>query len=179
MIAKCSILVALLSASSQILIPIPPNPVPINLAVVVVLLAGSLLGSYWGALSVVVYLLLGIIGLPVYSRFGTGIGHLIGPTGGFLLGYVPAAFVTGLGTYSLQGNSTHTSQVIFLAFAMLISLSIIYAVGTLMFIYTTQQSLNNSLSLTVMPFVLGDLLKITLATILTIKLKKINHYQYR
>ena len=174
-VVRTAIFVALLFVTSQILIPLPPNPVPINLAVMTVLLAGSLLGPYWGTLSVIVFILLGLIGLPVYSRFGSGASHLVGPTGGFLFGFVPAAFISGLGTYNLSSPQSKTPKfsVAFLSIAMCIGLIFIYAIGTVVFIYSTKQSLNNSLYLTTIPFIFGDTIKIALALAITIKLKKI------
>ena len=74
---------------------IPVGPVPIVLANFFVLLAGVLLGPKWGAASVGLYLLLGVVGLPVFAG-GGGIAYLTGPTGGFLIGYLPAAFLAGV-----------------------------------------------------------------------------------
>jgi biotin transport system substrate-specific component len=190
MIARCGVFVALMAITSQIAIPI--GPVPINLAVLTVLLAGSMLGAYWGVLSVLSYILLGAIGLPIFSKFGSGLGALVGPTGGFLLGYIVMVFLTGLGTYSVtsvgkvgfdgivvdgtvsdkvQGKTF--GKVVFLGLAMVISLAILYAMGTLMFVYSTNMSLNSSLWLTVLPFIPGDLIKIALALVLTVKIKRI------
>jgi biotin transport system substrate-specific component len=78
---------------AYIMIPLPP--VPITLQTLFVVLAGALLGGRLGALSQVVYLLLGIIGLPVFHGGKGGLGILLGPTGGYLVGFIAAAYVVG------------------------------------------------------------------------------------
>src|SRR3989338_3067524 len=76
-------------------IPLPFTPVPITLQTLAVLLSGAMLGPYYGALSMIIYLALGAIGLPVFAGGSSGIGALLGPTGGYLLSYPIAAFVIG------------------------------------------------------------------------------------
>jgi biotin transport system substrate-specific component len=76
-------------------IVIPLQPVPITLQSLFTCLAGILLGSSVGAMSQIVYVLLGIIGLPVFAGGKAGIGVLLGPTGGYLLGFIAAALVIG------------------------------------------------------------------------------------
>lgn len=87
---------ALTGVCSMIAIPLPFTPVPINLATLSVFLAGALLGSKYGGISQLVYILLGAIGLPVFSNFTGGVGILAGPTGGYIIGYAVAAFLVGL-----------------------------------------------------------------------------------
>lgn len=74
---------------------IPLQPVPITLQTLFTGLAGVLLGAYTGALSQIVYVLLGIIGLPVFAGGKAGIGTLLGPSGGYIIGFIVAAFVIG------------------------------------------------------------------------------------
>jgi biotin transport system substrate-specific component len=85
-----------ISLGAQVAIPLPFTPVPVTLQTFAVLLAGCLLGSSRGALAVLAYLAEGFAGLPVFSAGRSGIAHLFGPTGGYLLGFVAAAFITGL-----------------------------------------------------------------------------------
>ena len=92
-LAVAALFTALLSVSAYIAIPV--GSVPFTLQVYVVLLAGMVLGPRLGALSVVAYLVLGLVA-PVYSGGTSGLGVLFGPTGGYLLGFVAAAVVTGL-----------------------------------------------------------------------------------
>ena len=87
---------ALTGAVAWFKIPLPFTPVPITLQTLMVLLSGAMLGPIYGALSMVIYLLLGAIGLPVFAGGSSGVGALLGPTGGYLLSYPVAAFVIGL-----------------------------------------------------------------------------------
>jgi biotin transport system substrate-specific component len=89
-----SLLTALIVLGAYVAIPI--GPVPIVLQNMFVLLAGLLLGPGWGFASVLLYLGLGALGLPVFAGGGAGIAHLVGPTGGYLASYLPAVVVTGL-----------------------------------------------------------------------------------
>jgi biotin transport system substrate-specific component len=82
--------------SAQIAFVVPFSPVPITGQTFAVVLIGALLGSRRGSLAIVAYLLEGISGLPVFAQAQFGIIHLFGPTGGYLFGFIPAAFLIGL-----------------------------------------------------------------------------------
>lgn len=86
---------ALTAAVAWFKIPLPFTPVPITLQTLAVLLSGAMLGSYYGALSMMIYIGVGAIGLPVFAGGSSGIGVLLGPTGGYLLSYPVASFVIG------------------------------------------------------------------------------------
>lgn len=86
---------ALTAAVAWFKIPLPFTPVPITLQTLVVLMSGAMLGPYYGALSMIIYLVLGAIGLPVFAGGSSGIGALLGPTGGYLFSYPIAAFIIG------------------------------------------------------------------------------------
>src|SRR3989339_566072 len=86
---------ALLAAVAWFKIPLPFTPVPITLQTLVVLLSGAVLGPYYGALSMILYVAVGALGLPVFAGGGSGIGALLGPTGGYLFSYFIAAFFIG------------------------------------------------------------------------------------
>ena len=76
---------------------IAAGPVPLSLATFAVMLAGTVLGKKWGTAAAGLYLLIGIIGIPVFSGFSGGFQKLAGVTGGYLVGYLPCAFLAGLG----------------------------------------------------------------------------------
>src|SRR3989344_4961015 len=86
---------ALTAAVSPIKIPLGFTPVPITLQTLMVLLSGAVLGSRLGALSQFLYVLVGALGLPVFAGGGSGLGALLGPSGGYLISYPFAAFITG------------------------------------------------------------------------------------
>jgi biotin transport system substrate-specific component len=93
LVAGFSLVIAL---GAQVAIPLPFTPVPVTLQTLAVLLAGCLLGGVRGSLAVIAYLGEGFAGLPVFSGGTAGIGHLLGPTGGYLVGFIPAACMAGL-----------------------------------------------------------------------------------
>ena len=93
LVAGFSLVIAL---GAQIAIPLPFTPVPVTLQTLAVLLAGCTLGKGRGALAVIVYIVEGCAGLPVFSGGTGGIVHLLGPTGGYLVGFVAAAYLVGL-----------------------------------------------------------------------------------
>lgn len=92
LIAGFSLLIAL---AAQVSIPLPFTPVPVTLQTFMVVLAGALLGSRRGAAVVLLYLAEGFAGIPVFSLGRAGFAHLLGPTGGYLVGFVAAAWLTG------------------------------------------------------------------------------------
>ncbi|MDQ1330177.1 MAG: biotin transport system substrate-specific component, partial [Thermodesulfobacteriota bacterium] len=93
MMAYASLLAALTAVGAYIAIPV--GPVPIVLQSLFILLAGLLLGSTWGVAGVGIYLLAGAFGLPVFAGGAGGIGRFLGPTGGYLLGFLPAVYIIG------------------------------------------------------------------------------------
>lgn len=159
-----SLFAALTAVFSQISIPLQFTPVPINLATLSVLMSGALLGSRGGALSQIVYVLLGTIGIPVFAQLTGGIGILLGPTGGYIIGYILAAFVTGIIVEKTKHN------IFFYLIAMTIGIITCYTVGTMWFMFITKTDLIKSLSMCVIPFIIGDVLKIFTASFLTLRL---------
>ncbi len=96
---------ALTGAVAWFKIPLPFTPVPITLQTLMVLLSGAMLGAYYGALAMIIYLVLGAIGLPVFAGGSSGVGALLGPTGGYLFSYPVAAFVIGYMTQKRKLNA--------------------------------------------------------------------------
>lgn len=159
----CALFASLTAVLSQISIPI--GPVPMNLATFSVYLAGGVLGGTAGALSQAVFVLLGAFGLPVYAQFSGGIGTLAGPTGGFLAGYIAAAWVTG--SFRMGGKNAYIRYIL----AMIAATAVLYALGTAWFMFSTKTSLWKALVLCVFPFLIGDSLKIALGAFLTPRLR--------
>lgn len=156
------VLAALLAALTAVgaYIAIPIGPVPIVLANLFVLLSGLLLGKKWAPASMGIYLLLGIIGLPVFSGGRSGLAFLFGPTGGYLLGYVLAAFVIAL--LSGMGKSTIRKDMV----AVLMGILIIYALGVPWLKFSLSMDWTKAFSAGMIPFIPGDLLKGAVAVLL-------------
>ena len=152
---------------SQIAIPI--GPVPINLATFAVFCAGAILGSKLGALSLVVWVATGAVGAPVFSMFRGGLGTLAGPTGGFIIGFIPAAYITGLIIEKPgKGNKTVLYPV-----AMLAGMLVYFCLGTVWFFFSTGTGFVQSLVICVIPFLPGDIIKIAVATILAKRMRAV------
>jgi biotin transport system substrate-specific component len=159
---------ALLAISGQIAIPI--GPVPITLQTMMILLAGSILGSRWGAISVLVWILLAAVGAPVLSGGTGGLGVLFGPTGGYILGFLIAVFLVGWSIERLGRNK----QVNWwqLLFVFLISgVLLIHAIGFPWFLFVSHLPFSMDIFNKVfVVFLPGDIVKAVLASILTITL---------
>ncbi len=147
-----------IALSAQLQIPLPFSPVPITGQTFAVLLLAALLGSRRGVAAIATYVLLGVLGLPVFAGGVAGAARLVGPTAGYLLGWFPAAFVVG--RLSEKGWDRKAWS---MALAMLIGNAIIYLMGALWL----QRFVGSAVLETgVLPFIPGDLLKIALATLL-------------
>ena len=150
-----SLLVGLLA---QVRIPLPFTPVPITGQTFGVLLVGASLGASRGAASLLLYLALGLIGLPVFTNGGQGLSHLAGPTGGYLLGFIAAAYLTGLLAERGLERRWQTALPAFLAGQALIYL---FGVAWLA-LYTGPEA---ALALGLLPFLPGDAIKLVLAAL--------------
>jgi|SRR3989338_5617163 len=122
---------ALTAAVAWFKIPLPFTPVPITLQTLVVLMSGAMLGSYYGALSMIVYLAVGAIGLPVFAGGASGIGVLLGPTGGYLFSYPVATFVIGklLEKKKLNSFLKYFSFVVIIVFVVIVLLDSLVRIG--------------------------------------------------
>jgi biotin transport system substrate-specific component len=150
-----SLFAALMAAGAYLAIPI--GPVPIVLQNMFVFLAGLLLGSRWGLASVAVYLLAGIVGLPVFAGGTGGIGRIFGPTGGFLLGYLPVVFLVG------RMGERLPRRMVWDVAAMITGAMVLYACGVSWLAGVTGLPVGKALALGMAPFLPGDALKIAAA----------------
>ncbi|MCL4394964.1 MAG: biotin transporter BioY [Chloroflexi bacterium] len=149
----------LLALSAQVAIPLPFSPVPVTAQTLVVLLIGATYGSRRAAACLIAYLAEGVAGLPVFAAGGAGFVHLLGPTGGYLAGFLAAAFVTGLLAEHGWDRRVATSLL-----AMLVGNVVIYAFGLAWlgrFVPIGQIA-----ALGLLPFMPGDLAKTAVGTLL-------------
>lgn len=151
-----ALFVTLIAIGAFIAIPVI-GPVPIVLQNMFILLAAILLGPKWSLACVGVYLLAGLAGLPVFSGGTSGIGKLFGPTGGYLLGYLPAVFVTAW-VSNMLGKKFFADIT-----AMVTGSIIIYAAGVPWLKAATAMSLEKALAVGMYPFIIGDAVKIIAA----------------
>jgi biotin transport system substrate-specific component len=156
---------ALTAIGSFIVIPL--QPLPMTLQTLFTGLAGVVLGGYTGALSQIIYVLLGIIGLPVFAGGKAGFGTLLGPTGGYLIGFIVGAYVIGKII-----EARREAGLAWIIMALVVGNLVIYTLGTLQLSLVTHFSLLKSLMVGVVPFLPGDLLKLLAAAWLALKLRK-------
>lgn len=150
-----AVMAAVISAVAPFALPI--GPIPITLGTLVMYLAGYVLGGKRAGAAVLVYVLLGAVGVPVFNGFTGGLGVVAGPTGGYIVGFIPMAFLSGLVTERFPNNRA-------LQFAgMLFATAVLYALGTAWFCVQAGKSLAAALSVCVFPFIPGDLAKMAVA----------------
>lgn len=158
-----SLFTALVIAGTFIKIPI--GPVPIVLATLFVLLSGLMLDTIWAAASILLYLGLGAIGLPVFSS-GGGLAYFAGPTGGYLIGYFLAALAANI------ISSPRTDSSIRDITAVICASVVIYAVGVPWLKASLEMSWTEALSAGLTPFLIGDAVKAAVAVTIFIGIKK-------
>ncbi|MGD0153468.1 MAG: biotin transporter BioY [Thermacetogeniaceae bacterium] len=151
-------------------ISIPLQPVPITMQTLFVGLSGALLGGLFGAISQVVYVLLGVIGLPVFAGGTAGPGILLGPSGGYLFGFIAGAFVVGK-LLEIKKDP----GLIWIIFSLVAGTIVIYGFGLLQLSLVARLSLLKALLVGAAPFWPGDLLKTIAAALIILKVRhKIN-----
>ncbi len=161
----CALMAAVLCVISPLSIPV--GAVPISLATLGVMLAGALLGAQLGTLSVLIYLVLGWVGLPVFAGYSSGFTCLFGPTGGYMIGYLFLAFLTGF---------LYKKKTSYLVGSILVGELVLYLLGTIWFMFVAQTSLVSALTICVLPFIPGDIAKIVLVCLLLPQLEKVVHF---
>lgn len=163
-------LVGLMTAVICILAPfsviLPFSPIPISLGTLAIHLTAAILGMKRSIISVTLYLLLGLAGLPVFTGFTGGIGRLLGPTGGYLIGYLFIALVCGYFT-DKWGNRMLPNLL-----GMVLGTVICYAFGTLWLSHQANLSLTAALSTGVLPFIPADIIKLILAATISYQIRK-------
>ena len=197
----CGVFTALMAVCSFITIPLGFTPIPINLATLGVFLTGGILGKKYGSISLIVYILLGAVGVPVFAGFKGGLGVLAGPTGGYIIGYLAAAFLTGLlveivftktgisaGKNSNENNDSEATPIsrnktrsaksrtlrfIGIILSMIIGLAACYALGTAWFMISTGTGFVAAMISCVIPFLPGDAVKIVAGALLVQKLRPV------
>lgn len=148
-------------------IPIPISPIPVTLALFALFLAGIILGKWKGVISTVVYLLLGMIGLPVFTGFTGGVQKLAGPTGGYMAGYIFLVFFTGL----FAERFSNKISMYFLG--GILGLISCYAFGTVWFVLQYKTGVIAALGMCVFPYIPLDIVKLILAVTAGYQVRKI------
>lgn len=151
----CALFAAVICIASPFTINI--GPVPITLSVFAIALTAFSVGSCNSAIATLLYILIGLVGLPVFSKFQGGVGVIMSPTGGFILSYVFVALILGL--------CTKTKNVIRVCLLCIAALFVCYLFGTVWFVAITKSSIVYALTVCVVPFIPVDIAKLILAYI--------------
>lgn len=153
---------ALIAVLGLVSIPLPISPVPVTGQSLAIMLTGSILTVRQSAYSVLTFLLLGAVGVPVFAGMTGGIGILVGPRGGYLIGFLVGAVVIAL----LKGQNNNKWR---LAFANVAGgIIVIYTLGMLWLNFVTGMGLEKAFTVGVLPYIPGDLFKVFAATIIGI-----------
>lgn len=158
------VFIALFAAIICIIAPFSINVgvIPISLGTLAIYFAGGFLGSKKGVAAVCVYILLGAVGLPVFTGFSGGFAKLLGVTGGYIIGFIPLVLLTGI--FAERNKKL-------MPVGMVLGTLACYAFGTAWFMISTGSELVPALMSCVVPFLIGDAIKIAAATAVCIPLK--------
>ena len=155
MMTETALMAAILCIIGPLSLPI--GPVPISLATLGVLLAAYVIGPLKGAAACLIYLIIGTIGIPVFSGFQGGLAKLAGPTGGYLIGYLPLVLIAGCFIHYFHDKIW--MQVI----GMCLGTAVLYIIGTFWLAHVAGLTFNEALAAGVLPFIVGDIIKIIAA----------------
>ena len=158
---------AITAALSQVMISIPVSPVPITLQVFSVALAGAVLGGRLGALSQLVYIIVGAAGLPVFAGFEAGIGVILGPRGGYILGFPVLAFIPG---FFIERQAKPGFLPTFAS--MLAGLVVFYTIGTAWLGIVMELDIIEAIIAGAGWFFPIDALKLVLASVITLQIRR-------
>jgi biotin transport system substrate-specific component len=151
-----ALMAALIGAGAYLILPI--GPVPVSMQPFFIFLAGYLLGPRHAALAMALYLLAGIVGLPVFAGGKSGLGYLLGPTGGYLIGFPGTALICGLAR-TREGGLPWARGIL----AGLAGVGLVYATGALWLKAVLALTWTKALALGVLPFIPWDILKVMVA----------------
>jgi len=152
----------LTALGAQIYIPLPWTPVPITMQTFFVLLSGVVLGGIPAGLSQMMYLIFGVLGLPVFAKGVSGLARITGPTGGYILGFILSSYVVG--KLSRRNNS-----ILVLFLGMFIYLFL----GAFQLMFVMNYSILETINKGIIPFILGDTLKVLAIAGINLKFQKI------
>ncbi len=165
---KKIVLIAILAAIICVFAPfsVPAGPIPISLSTFAIYIVSCSVSPKYSVPAVAVYILIGAVGLPVFSSFTGGLQCIAGYTGGYIIGYIPCAFFIGFMTEKLRGK-----KIIF-PISMLIGTAVCYLFGTMWYMYRAETGFAEAAAVCVLPFFIGDIIKITAASLIGITLNQ-------
>ena len=165
-----ALMAALICVAGPLTIPI--GPVPLSLTTFTIYLSSAILGWKRAPIAVLIYLLIGSLGIPVFSGFSAGFQKLAGMTGGYLVGYLPCALISGIPVSGPFAEKKQEKAFWLFPVFMVIGTIVLYILGTAWFMFQTGNTLIASLILCVIPFLPGDAFKILAASLVSRPIRK-------
>lgn len=165
-LALIGLMAAVICLLGPFSLAIPISPVPISLGSMAVYFVVSVLGIKRGTISVIIYILLGLAGVPVFTGFTGGAGKLFAPTGGYLIGYIFMAAICGYFIEKYAGN------LILQIAGMFLGTVVCYLFGTVWLAFQASLTFPAALAVGVLPFIPGDLVKLALGLSIGLQLRK-------
>lgn len=165
-IVLSALFTALIIISGYITIQLPFSPVPITAQTLAIMIIGMLLGVRMVSFSVGTYILLGAVGLPVFSGFSGGVPVIVGPRGGYIIGFLVGAIVISL----LKGDGKNLPRMVLAGFVG--GIAVIHLMGASWLGFQLQRSFMEAAMLGSIPYLIGDAIKLALAAILSVELNK-------
>ncbi|MBQ7587453.1 MAG: biotin transporter BioY [Lachnospiraceae bacterium] len=157
---------AIICVLGPLSVNIPVSPVPISLAILGIYIAAYALSAKWGTVACIIYILIGLAGVPVLAGYTGGPQKLFGPTGGYMIGYIAVAFFTGFFIEKFE-NKFYMHAV-----GMVIGLAICYTLGTVWLARVAGMSFGAALAAGVIPFIPMDIVKMVIAVAVGVPLRK-------
>jgi len=165
-ITRVALATAVLCILGPISFTLPISPVPISLGILGVFFAVYVNGWLWGTVSCILYLLLGFVGVPVFSAYTGGVTKLFGPTGGYMIGYIFLALIAGFLISKFE------NKIPLHVLGMILGTLVCYALGTAWLAFSTQMGFTAALMAGVIPFIPADALKMVIAILVGIPVRK-------
>ena len=165
-LALVGLMAAVICVLGPLALNIPISPVPISLGTLAIYFVMSVLGMKLGTLSVIIYILLGLVGVPVFAGFTAGPGKLFGPTGGYIIGYIFMALICGF----FVDKFGQKLPLYFLG--MILGTAVCYLFGTIWLGYQLEKTFVEALALGVLPYIPGDLIKLVIAMAIGFQVRK-------
>lgn len=166
-LTKLAMSVAILCILGPIIIPLPFSPVPISVTQIAIYISIYILGYKLATYSVIIYILMGLVGLPIFSGYSGGLHKLAGPTGGYIIGFIFLSFVTGIFIDNYSDNICLT------IIGYIIGNLICYIIGTIWLSYNNNILFKSAILIGICPYIIADILKVIISIMLGNKLRKL------
>lgn len=169
---------AIICVTSVITVPLPFTAIPITLGLFGILLAAVTLPPKEAMMAVGAFILIGLIGIPVFSGFEGGVGKLVSPTGGYIIGYLPCTLAAALFILLFEKRASNSTMRFWVRFSgALLGVALCYAFGLAQFVILSKMKPMAAISATILPFIVPDMIKAFFAVFLSFRLKSILRFQ--